>query len=70
MTRSKDDVTIEWLGGKPVAILRWEGIEFHEELDPIIFEFSEEKQKYWFRKALVQLEKQLKHAMSNRIVQL
>lgn len=67
--RSKDDVTIEWLGGKPTAILRWEGIEFHHELDPIIFEFSEEKQKYWFRKALVQLEKQLKHAMSNRIVQ-
>ncbi len=68
MPRSRDDVTIEWLGGKPTAVIRWDGLEFHEELDPIIFEFSEEKQKYWFRKALVKLEKQLKESQKNKVI--
>lgn len=66
--RSRDDVTIEWLGETPTAILRWQGLEFHEELDPIIFEFTEEKQKYWFRKALVKLEKQLQKATESRAI--
>lgn len=66
--RSRDDVTIEWLGETPTAIMRWEGLEFHEPLDPIVFEFTEEKQKYWFRKALVKLEKQLQKAMASRAI--
>lgn len=68
MQRSKDDVTIEWIGNVPTAILRWNGIEFHEELDPIIFEYSEEKQKYWFRRALVKLERKLKEAEKARVI--
>lgn len=66
--RSRNDVTIEWLGETPTAILRWQGLEFHEELDPIIFEFTEEKQKYWFRKALIKLEKQLQKATESRAI--
>lgn len=68
MRRSKDDVTVEWIGQTPTAIMRWEGLEFHEPLDPIIFEFSPEKQKYWFRKALVKLEKKFQEATKYRVI--
>lgn len=46
--------------GKKFGCMYWKGLEVKEEICPIVFEMTEQRQKYWFRRNLVVLERRMK----------
>lgn len=54
------EVTIIQEDGKHYGYMFWRGLEVKEEIDPMVFEMTEQKQKYWFRKNIVSLERKMK----------
>lgn len=53
------EVTIIQEDGIHYGYMFWRGLEVKEPIDPIVFEMSDSKQKYWFRRNLVILEKKM-----------
>lgn len=54
------ELTIEWEGDQPYGVMRRDGKEFREPLPTTLLDYTEEKQRYWMRRCLVDLEKHFK----------
>lgn len=53
-------LTIEWDGDQPYGVMRRGGQEFREPLPTTLLDYTEDKQRYWMRRCLVDLEKKFK----------